>query len=88
MSLCIIIHVYLTIYMTGKISCCFFSSAWTEWTVKNECSEKCGKSGYLEQVRNCTTGRVHDCESIGGRYWKVLTCNNGPCTPGTFAENI
>ncbi|KAL4226916.1 hypothetical protein ACF0H5_014894 [Mactra antiquata] len=60
--------------------CTHVPAAWTEWGVQTQCSESCGKSGFLEEIRNCTTGRIADCEKLGGRYWKVRTCDSGPCT--------
>ncbi|XP_053377847.1 SCO-spondin-like isoform X2 [Mercenaria mercenaria] len=55
-------------------------ATWSEWTVRGSCSVSCDGQGYLEKERTCSTGKHSDCEAIGGKWWSVEACDNGPCS--------
>lgn len=52
---------------------------WGSWAPSEPCSVSCDGQGFQTLARNCSTGNVKDCESLGGHWWQVAACDNGPC---------
>jgi hypothetical protein len=58
----------------------FSEGLWTSWSVWSDCSQVCG-TGFQEQQRNCTTGRLaNGSSSCIGPDAVEQDCNTTPCS--------
>ncbi|KAH3881664.1 hypothetical protein DPMN_005591 [Dreissena polymorpha] len=57
-------------------------AVWGSWHTVERCTVTCGGQGFTRRERECSTGFRQDCLNVGGNYYNIDVCNEGPCVNG------